>query len=113
MKHFIITVILLSIIFVVGLTSYLASTDLLRSTKTTTKVEETVYALTTKVVMIDYSTDIVWCKDYKGNIWEFYGCEDWAIDDIASLLMNDKGTEKIEDDEIIGARYNGTFEGWR
>lgn len=75
--------------------------------------EGNLYALTTKVVMIDYPTDVVWCEDYNGNIWEFYGCEDWAIDDIASLLMNDKGTELIYDDEIVGTRYNGSFEGWR
>jgi hypothetical protein len=113
MKNFIITIILLSAVFVTGLAGWLASTNLLRPAKIETKVEETFYALTTKVVMIDYTTDIVWCEDYNGNIWEFYGCEDWAIDDIASLLMNDKGTENIEDDEIMSARYNGTFEGWR
>ena len=113
MKNFIITIILLSAIFVVSLAGCLASTNVLRSTETETKVEETLYALTTKVVMIDRITDVVWCKDYNGNIWEFYGCEDWAIGDIASLLMNDKGTKKIADDEIKDTRYNGAFEGWQ
>lgn len=113
MKNFIITIILLSTIFIVGLTSWLASTDLLRPVEAETKVEETLYALTTKVVMIDYPTDVVWCEDFNSNVWEFYGCEDWAVDDIASLLMNDKGTKNIEDDEIMSARYNGTLKGWR
>ena len=113
MKNFIITLILLSAILVVGLTGCLVFTNTLRPAEDQTNVEENNYALTTKVVMIDYPTDVVWCKDFNGNIWEFYGCEDWAIGDIASLLMNDKGTENIEDDEIMSARYNGTFEGWR
>lgn len=70
------------------------------------------YALTTKVVELDNENDIVMCEDFNGNLWEFYGCEDWQIDDIASLLMDDNGTPTIYDDEIVSARYNGTFEGW-
>jgi len=70
------------------------------------------YALTTEVVELDRENDIVVCEDFNGNLWEFYGCEDWQIDDIASLLMNDNGTPTIYDDEIVSARYNGTFEGW-
>ena len=70
------------------------------------------YALTTKVVKLDRENDVVVCEDFNGNLWEFYGCEDWQIDDIASLLMNDNGTSTIYDDEIVNVRYNGTFEGW-
>ena len=113
MKNFIITAILISLILGLGLVSYLASTDLLKPTEEQTKVEEIVYALTTKVILVDYTTDIVWCKDFNGNVWELQGCSDWAIDDIATLLMSDKGTRSIYDDEIIRARYQGTFEGWR
>ena len=71
-----------------------------------------IYALTTKVVELDRENDIVVCEDFNGNLWEFYGCEDWQIDDVASLLMDDNGTSTIYDDEIVSARYNGTFEGW-
>lgn len=113
MKNFIITIIILSTIFVVTLTGCLASTDVLRPTDTSFSVKSSVYPLTTKVVMIDYPTDVVWCKDFNGNVWEFYGCEDWAIGDIASLLMNDNGTAIIYDDTIMSARYQGTFEGWQ
>lgn len=70
------------------------------------------YALTTKVVELDHENDVVVCEDFNGNLWEFYGCEDWQIDDIASLLMDGNGTPTIYDDEIMSARYNGTFEGW-
>ena len=70
------------------------------------------YPLTTRVVEVDEDADLVTCEDFNGNLWEFEGCEDWQEGDIASLLMNSKGTEKIFDDEILLAHYNGTFEGW-
>lgn len=73
---------------------------------------DNLYALTTKVVALDYENDTVQCEDFNGNIWEFYGCEDWAVGDVASMVMNDKGTEIIYDDEIESVRYNGWFEGW-
>ncbi len=64
------------------------------------------YALTTCVVEIDRDNDIVTCEDSNGNLWEFYGCEDWQEGDCASLLMNDKGTSSIYNDTIEGAHYN-------
>ena len=70
------------------------------------------YPMTTKVVGIDKAHDIVILEDANGNLWEYEGCEDWEEGDIASLLMNDKGTATIYDDEIVMIRYNGTFEGW-
>ena len=63
------------------------------------------YALATEVVEINRETDVVTCEDCNGNLWEFYGAEDWEIGDNANLLMNSKGTPKIEDDEICGATY--------
>lgn len=113
MKNFIITIIILSAIFVVTLTGCLASTDALRPTNESSSVKSSVYPLTTKVVMIDYPSDIVWCEDFRGHVWELYGCEDWAIGDIACLLMDDNGTTVVYDDAIMNARYQGTFEGWR
>lgn len=64
------------------------------------------YALTTCVVEVDRDNDIVTCEDSNGNLWEFYGCEDWQKGDCASLLMNDQGTPSIYDDAIEGARYS-------
>ena len=63
------------------------------------------YALATTVCAIDRDTDVVMCEDYNGNLWEFYGVEDWDVGDCVNLLMNDSGTESIYDDEIIGATY--------
>ena len=64
------------------------------------------YALTTCVVEVDRDNDIVTCEDSNGNLWEFYGCEDWQEGDCASLLMNSKGTPSIYDDAIEGAHYS-------
>lgn len=63
------------------------------------------YALATVVTTIDRNTNVVTCKDYNGNLWEFYGVEDWQVGDNANLLMDTMDTERIYDDEICGATY--------
>ena len=78
---------------------------------TQTEPTETLYPLAVKVETVDREADVVECIDGAGNVWEFFGCEDWQEGDFAALLMNDKGTPSIYDDEIITARYAGTFEG--
>ena len=65
------------------------------------------YALATTVCAIDRDTDVVTCEDYNGNLWEFYGVEDWQVGDNANLLMDSMDTERIYDDEICGATYGG------
>ena len=75
---------------------------------------ENIYPMTSVVVDVSEATDTVTVKDYNGNLWQFKGVEDWEIDDIATLLMNDNGTEEIKDDFISAPpRYNGRFENWR
>lgn len=66
------------------------------------------YAMTAEVVNVSEERDTVTVEDYNGNLWEFYGAEDWHEKDCASLLMNSKGTDTIKDDEIIKA----TFSAW-
>lgn len=63
------------------------------------------YALTTRVVELDRESDVVTVEDSVGNRWQFCGVEDWKVNDCASLLMWDNGTEAIFDDEVHGARY--------
>ena len=65
------------------------------------------YPLTARIVSLDYENDIVTCIDGTGNLWDFYECDDWQIDDFVSLLMNDNGTpEMIYDDIIEMVRYS-------
>lgn len=64
------------------------------------------YALTSIVVEIDRSKDLVMVEDSTGNRWQFYGAKDWQEGDCASLLMWDNGTDTILDDEVRDARYS-------
>ena len=70
------------------------------------RAESNAYALATKVVNVDHEKDLVTCTDYNGNLWEFYGAEDWQEGDCANLLMNDNGTAEIYDDIIENVRYS-------
>ena len=63
------------------------------------------YAKSAVVVEIDRAGDTVICEDCNGFRWAFRGVEDWEIGDGVSLLMHDRGTPRIYDDEIKGARY--------
>ena len=65
------------------------------------------YPMTGIVVEVNYDEDIVSVEDFNGNIWEFYGCEDWMEGDVCALLMNDCGTAEVTDDEIVSVRYCG------
>lgn len=75
--------------------------------KSSDEVAKSYYALTTVVEKVDRKKDIVTCMDFNGNLWEFYGTEDWQKDDIASLLMYDNGTPDIYDDIIVKSYYDG------
>lgn len=70
------------------------------------------YPMVTKVVKLDRENDVVTCEDFNGYLWQFDGCEDWQEGDICSMIMNDNGTPKIFDDEIVSVKYDGYFEGW-
>lgn len=69
------------------------------------------YAITTVVVEVNEQDDLVACEDCNGNVWTFYGVEDWQNGDFATLTMNTCGTADIYDDEIVTARYSGNVEG--
>lgn len=77
----------------------------------TTTIVTNEYALTTIVINVDEENDIVQCVDFNGNIWEFKGCADWVINDYCSMIMNDNGTEEIEDDIIVSTHYSGWLDG--
>ena len=65
------------------------------------------YANTGRVMAISVGTDTVIVEDFSGNLWAFYGAEDWMDGDCVSLVMCDAGTEEIYDDEILSVRYSG------
>ena len=70
----------------------------------------TLYARTAKITGIDYAADTVTLVDGSGLVWQFFGCEDYDIGDLVSLLMSDAGTpETVLDDVIVSASYAGYF----
>lgn len=68
------------------------------------------YPRTAFVTSFDYTTDCVIVTDWAGMEWEFIGIEDWQIDDIVSMIMDDNNTpDTIYDDIIIKALYGGSI----
>ena len=50
-------------------------------------------------------------EDFNGDEWAYISEDgDWLEGDIANLIMCDNGTEEIEDDIIIYAKYSGYSE---
>ena len=62
------------------------------------------------VVEINYTDDYIIIEDFTGNCWEWSGVEDWAVGDIASMIMDDNNTEQIFDDSILDICYSGFIE---
>ena len=72
-----------------------------------------VYPRTFKVYDLDYTNDVVTLISFNDDLYTFYGCEDWHINDCASAIMDDMGTSEIDDDEIVMVYYNAwNIEGW-
>ena len=68
--------------------------------------KEAVYPSTAVVVSVDRENDVVVCVDGNGEEWQFTEADDWFVGDLVSMLMNDKGTPSIYDDEIVSVRYS-------
>lgn len=69
------------------------------------------YPETAIIVGMDYDADLVTVCDVAGNLWQFYGCEDYYEGDLVRMLMYDGGTPNtIYDDEIVLVWYAGTLE---
>lgn len=75
-----------------------------------TEAKENLYPLSTTVKSINTTTDTVAVEDYNGNLWEFYGTEDWEVGDRCSLVMDTNGTPSIYDDPIVSQKYDGRSE---
>ena len=71
------------------------------------------YPMTMIVYNISDATDTVTLKDFNGNLWQFKGVSDWAINDICSCIMDNRGTALIKDDKIVKVQYSGYLEGWQ
>lgn len=63
------------------------------------------YPETAKVIEVNYDEDLVTVETFNGFLYAFEGCEDWQEGDCASMIMDDNGTEKVFDDEIVMVQY--------
>ena len=109
-KRALITIIIWAVLAVL----IVISTNLI-ATNTHTRVEDLehtdyTYVLRAQVVGIDKKADVVACVDTAGNVWEFYGVEDWQEGDLATLTMDACGTTNIFDDKIVKVEYNENVE---
>lgn len=68
------------------------------------------YPETMIITEIDEAQDLVTLECANGNVFEFYGIEDYAEGDLVSMIMYNNGTELVYDDVILDAEYAGTAE---
>lgn len=68
------------------------------------------YPKTGIVTALSAQDDLVVVRDACGQLWCFSGMEDWEVGDVASMIMDDMGTETIYDDQVLKARYAGYFD---
>lgn len=67
---------------------------------------EHIYGMLGVVVDLDSNKDLVSVSNWNGDIWQFYGVEDWNVGDFVDLVMWDNKTEDtIYDDVILRATY--------
>lgn len=101
-----VSIILLVVLIAYGVWFFVLPTAKAEGEANVAKSNAKYYVLTTCVVKLDREDNVVTVEDGAGNRWQFCGVEDWEINDCASLLMWDNGTESIFDDEIYEARYS-------
>ena len=58
------------------------------------------YAMYGYIIELNEEQDIVYFIDEQGEIWSFYGIEDWKAEQVIIIIMDDMDTENIYDDEI-------------
>ncbi len=74
------------------------------------------YPLTGIVTEIEYNVepevDLVTITCSNGNMFAWYAdsSDCWEINDLASCIMDSKGTEIVYDDEVLLAHYAGVLE---
>ena len=81
-------------------------------------IEDTshLYPLTGIVTHIEYDAvpdqDLIIITCGNGNEFSFYAPvgDDWELEDLASCIMDSKGTSLVYDDEVIVAKYAGVTE---
>lgn len=92
----IIIIIIISIIAMIFISLFIAS-EVNRSR---------LYPAVMVVEKIDEIKDTITFMDGNGSFWQYEGVEDFQEGDICSMIMDDKGTPEIKDDEIVQLKYD-------
>ena len=64
------------------------------------------YITQAKVISVDTASDTVQIEDSYGEVWEFFGTENFQKDNSIVVLMDNKGTSTVYDDEILSVRLD-------
>lgn len=112
MKQTTIDVITVVVTIAIAILFTLSACGVSATAETVQPQESNLYAKTAVVIDVNPDENVVACEDHEGEVWEFYGTEDFEEGDILGLLMDDMGTETIFDDEIVEYNYNGTVKGF-
>lgn len=62
------------------------------------------------VIEVDREEDIVYAESANGNVFSFFGTEDFIEGDIIATTLFDCGTDAVDDDQIVYARYSGSLD---
>ena len=69
------------------------------------------YTKMSTVLEVNHYDDSVIVVDEYGEMWEFYGAEDWAVADYCELIFTESGVPGyFWDDAIVGTVYKGVNE---
>lgn len=67
---------------------------------------DTNYTMQAKVIGVDTTSDTVQIEDSHGEVWEFFGTENFQKDNSVIVLMDNQGTSTVYDDEILSVRLD-------
>lgn len=59
------------------------------------------------IIKIDKRRNTVTFQTQNGNMFAFYGTEDFLVGDLVAVIMDDNGTPKVSDDKIMDVKYSG------
>ena len=86
-----------------GATNYNENSNNISDTKLVNT--DNLYILKTTIMEINHKSDIVTVISDNGNMYQFYGIEDWQINDKCLLIMDGKEVNNPKDDVIIKGIY--------
>lgn len=97
-------VVVIIIMTIVAIASFVHYVFSINDTHCTSSINDTHYVIEAKVVDINTATDTVQIEDTHGEVWEFFGVNNFQKNDSIIALMDNQGTSTIYDDEILSVR---------